>query len=291
MLAVVWFWLYILTAPVYAHSISMSTGELRVEGQTARYTLRMPLYEMQHTDADGILNALQILGALRTSGSCSPQSGSLVCESEYRFTSAPTDVEVQCQLARVTVPNHVHVLHARRGDTVDQAVFDREMERAVLRFRQMGVIESTLRARPAAAAAVMLVAVALGVLARNRREIVLILGGFVSGFLLAYLVPWPLTPAFAESALMIAIGYGALEAALLPEAKQRWVSSLVIGAAMSLYAVALLPQAGPRAGVLFFIVPGAVIAAVLSLRFASLSRAVRWLCLAVAVLWFGMTLL
>ena len=38
----------LVTGPVYAHVVSMSTGELRVDGPTATYELRMPMYEVAH---------------------------------------------------------------------------------------------------------------------------------------------------------------------------------------------------------------------------------------------------
>jgi hypothetical protein len=35
-------------APAFAHVMSMSTGDLRLEDRRAHYELRMPLYEMSH---------------------------------------------------------------------------------------------------------------------------------------------------------------------------------------------------------------------------------------------------
>ena len=41
-------WPLLLAAPAFAHVVSMSSGDLSVEGTHARYELRMPLYEIAH---------------------------------------------------------------------------------------------------------------------------------------------------------------------------------------------------------------------------------------------------
>ena len=40
--------LLIAAAPLSAHVISMSSGELKVQDRSATYELRMPAYEIQH---------------------------------------------------------------------------------------------------------------------------------------------------------------------------------------------------------------------------------------------------
>ena len=41
-------WLLVSALPLTAHMVSMSTGDLKVEGARASYELRMPMYEVAH---------------------------------------------------------------------------------------------------------------------------------------------------------------------------------------------------------------------------------------------------
>ena len=65
-----------------------------------------------------------------------------LCSADYEF-GAPVDrVEVECTLASVTVPNHVHLLRAEMGGKRDEAVFELGFTRATLRFRPPTAFET-----------------------------------------------------------------------------------------------------------------------------------------------------
>lgn len=227
-----------------AHTISMSMGQLEIDGAHAKYEIRMPLYELQHVPHPeaALPDAIILDGATRTSTSCAKEDSRYICRSDYEFPSPPSSVDVTCRLAQITVPNHVHVLQARNGSKVDQAVFEAPLDKVTLRFRPVGPLESAVRARPA-----MLLAAAMALLA------LAVLGsGWIGGacclvaFLLTARVPVLFTPRFAESAVAITAAYCALEGAWLTGQRYRWISAFVLGAAMGLYTAVLLPDAAAR---------------------------------------------
>src|ERR1035441_5339316 len=43
-----WLWWLAVPLPLAAHMVSMSTGELKVDGSRAHYELRIPMYEVAH---------------------------------------------------------------------------------------------------------------------------------------------------------------------------------------------------------------------------------------------------
>ena len=121
----------------YAHVVSMSSGELHVEGRSATYELRIPMYEVAHVTnpETALLDQLKFEGARRTSSNCQEQDGTYICRADYEFTApVPDKIEVECTLFQVTVPNHVHLLYAVQGPNSDQAVFDQSFRRAEVRF-------------------------------------------------------------------------------------------------------------------------------------------------------------
>jgi hypothetical protein len=106
----------------------MSSGNLTVNGARAHYQLRMPLYEISHiaSPEKTLLDHVRFAGARMVSESCAadPASEFYVCEADYQFPAAVDRVEVDCTLASVTVPNHVHLLRAQMGGRQDQGLFD-----------------------------------------------------------------------------------------------------------------------------------------------------------------------
>src|SRR5262249_32127108 len=124
------YWWLACALPLAAHMVSMSTGELKVDGNHAAYELRMPMYEVahvrepEHTLLDHIRFKAGGGWARRTSQSCTEEQGTYICTAAYEFPGAAEEIEVECTYPSVTVPNHVHLLRAYRGDKVDQAVFD-----------------------------------------------------------------------------------------------------------------------------------------------------------------------
>src|SRR5207247_8004995 len=110
--------------------VGLSTGGLRVSGVTARYDLRMPLYEVAHVrDPErAFFEHIHFRGggseARLLKRSCSQQESAYVCDGDYQFPAPPDAITIECTFASVTVPNHVHLLRAYREDKSDQAGFD-----------------------------------------------------------------------------------------------------------------------------------------------------------------------
>ena len=127
--------------PALAHMVSMSSGELQVNGSHAHYELRMPSYELVHMQDPKrtLLNNIHfrsgIVEGKISNETCTDYKETYLCEADYEFPSPVDAVEVDCMFARVTVPNHVHLLHASKGEKGDQAVFDFTYTTAELRFR------------------------------------------------------------------------------------------------------------------------------------------------------------
>ena len=132
-------WILALTCTASAHVVSMSSGDLTVEGSRARFELRMPLYEMVHVQSTErvLLEHIRFSGAHLAASTCREDRGRdlYICNAEYEFASAPSRIDVECTLAAITVPNHVHLLRAEMSGKHDQAIFDLNFTRAALRFR------------------------------------------------------------------------------------------------------------------------------------------------------------
>ena len=261
-------------APLLAHMVSISTGDLTVEGNRARYEIRMPLYEVAHVKDP----ERDLIGAitLRSGGeagraverSCRQDAAeaALVCGARYEFDSAVDTVEVRSALHEVTAPNHVHLLRAVRGEARDQAVLDVSFPRAELRFRPPTAVEQALQQagagamRIAAGPAQWLFAVALVIAARSRRELALLAGMFALGEVVACVLQpltgwWP-APRFVEAACALTIAYLAVEALWLPKAGQRWAVVAVLGVFHGLYLALFVAQSKYAAA---WVLSGAVI--------------------------------
>ena len=248
--------------PIAGHMVSMSSGELRVEGDRAHYELRIPMYEVAHVHEPErtLLEQVHFKGAgawaKPMNPSCGQQQDSYVCSADYQFP-APVDVlEVECTLAKVTVPNHVHLLHAFRGDKSDQAVFDLSFTAAEIRFRPPTPLETLAREmsagfmRAAAGLAPLLFLVGLVLAARSRRELIWLAGSFLAAEVLACAfaprIPWPLSPRFIEAAAALTIAYLAFEIVLLPDSRHRWMVVAALGLFHGLYFSMFLVQSGFR---------------------------------------------
>ncbi|MBM3775215.1 MAG: hypothetical protein FJW37_08635, partial [Acidobacteria bacterium] len=85
--------LLLLPASLLAHMMSMSTGDLTVEGARAHYVLRMPDYEIAHVkDPErSLFEHLRFTGgggpARLAAHACrsAPAEGSYICEADYEF--------------------------------------------------------------------------------------------------------------------------------------------------------------------------------------------------------------
>ncbi len=299
--------------PLAAHMVSMSTGELKVEGNRATYELRMPTYEVahvrepDHTLLDHIRFKAGGSWGKRISQSCADQQGTYVCTAAYEFPAPVDELEIECTYPSVTVPNHVHVLRAYRGDKTDQAVFDLSFTTAAIRFRPPTAWETAIKEsaagfmRAAGGLAPLLFLASLVLAARSRRELVALTASFLAAESLACVlaprIAFPLSPRFIEAAAALTIAYLAFEIILLPNSGLRWLVVGVLGLFHGAYFAIFLAQSGYHAltfmgGVaaaeLLLIAVFAVILGSL-IRFARLRRAVpvaASLLLITGVVWF-----
>jgi hypothetical protein len=234
--------------------VSMSTGELRIEGARAVYDLRLPLYEVQHMkDPEReLFDHLRFLDARQVSRRCGVDASenAFRCAAEYEFAAVPDTLSVECTFYRVTVPNHVHLLRAVKDGKTDQAVFDMTFTKAEIRFRPPTAFESAVSQftagllRAAGGAAQILFLAALALAARSRRELIALAAAFLAGEILTALVvpatTWRPATRFIEAALALTIAYLAVEMLALPQAGRRWMVAAVLGLFHGLYFAAFL---------------------------------------------------
>src|SRR5260370_9759407 len=130
-------------AAAFAHVVSMSTGDLKIEDRRAHYDLRMPLYEMAHVA--GSEQALFDHIRLSTGGAparlvkkectADPAQGLYLCSADYEFQGPVDTLDVECTFHTVTVSNHVHLLRVVNGERPDRALFDFSFPNATPPFR------------------------------------------------------------------------------------------------------------------------------------------------------------
>src|SRR4051812_22207749 len=131
-----------------AHVVSISNGELRVQGRSATFELRIPAYEVEAipNPETVLLNELKFGNATRTASECKKDADWLTCKATYEFEQpVPDKIEVECTLYRVTVPNHIHMLYAIQGENSDQQVFDQNTSTHEIHFHPLSVWESMAR--------------------------------------------------------------------------------------------------------------------------------------------------
>lgn len=266
----------------------MSSGDLAIEGARAHYELRMPLYEIAHVPRPerALLDHVRFAGATTTAQHCAEDKARdlYVCEADYTYARPPEQVQVECTLAAVTVPNHVHVLRAESAGKRDQALFDLTFTRAKLRFRPPTAAEVATEEAGAGAMRALggpvqiLFLAALALAARSRRELLGLAAMFVAGQVAAVIVvphtAWQPAPRFVEAAAALTVAYLAVEVLLLPQAGARWMVAGVLGVFHGLYFHLFLQDAGYRPG---WVLAGAgavelALTAVLSLAFSRLAR-------------------
>ncbi len=301
--------------PAFYHMVSMSTGELKVTGNRADYELKMPAYEAEHVkDPDRTLlehirfRSGGAYGKL-LSKNCGKQQDTYQCQATYEFAAPVEDLEVECTFAAVTVPNHVHLLRAYRGDKTDQAVFDLSYTTAEIRFRPPAPWEVFAKEsgagflRAVGGGAPLLFLVSLALAARSRRELLLLAGAFIAGETIACQAAprWSLllTPRFIEAAAALTIAYLAFEILLLPNSGQRWLVVGALGLFHGAYFSLFLVTTGYR---LWNFMGGVVVGELLVLGLFYLvlraARKLRWMARAVpvaaslllttGVVWFAM---
>ena len=253
-------------APALAHMVSISTGDIVLNGAHGRYEFRLPIYEIAHMAEperalrDAVAFSATGAPARLTSFACHRDNGesALVCVADYTFPQPADVLEVRSRFHTVTVPNHVHLLRAVMGDKSDQAVLDLSFPQAELRFRPPTALETATRQSLAGAlraiggAAQWLFLGALVLAARSRRELMLLAAIFIAGeSLVCLLVPlskWRPVPRFVEAAADLTIAYLAIEILLLPGAGRRWAVVGVLGAFHGLSFLLFLESSNYQAG-------------------------------------------
>lgn len=266
------------TLPLCAHVVSISTGDLRVDGPTAVFELRIPSYEVAHVahPETALIDHVQFSGARRTSEKCHAEEDDYVCLATYEFPALVDRLEVECTLFAVTVPNHVHLLHAVNGPNSDDAVFDQTLTRAEIRFHPPSRLETVARDAAggvwrAVAGISALFLLILILAARSAREAALLAAMYLTGEWLmrplAPHLPWQFSPRLVEAALALTVAYLALEILLLPRAGKRWVVVFALGLFHGLYFAAFPPAYLAGAA----LAQAAILAALasLTLRFAT----------------------
>ena len=238
----------------HAHVVSMSSGELHVDGRTASYELRMPMYEVEHVTnpETTLLDQIRFEGARRTSSECHQDSGVYICRAQFEFErDVPDRIEAECTLFKVTVANHVHLLYAVQGQNSDQHVFDQTFTRAEVRFHPPSRTELVVRdaangiARLVKSPAGLLFLAVLVLAARSRREAAILAVAFLAGEWLALpiapRIPMSFSPQFLESILALTVAYLAAEIVFLPDGRARWMVVPVLGVAHGLPFAAFPP--------------------------------------------------
>lgn len=301
--------------PAAAHVVSMSSGDIRVDGAHAHYELRMPLYEVAHvqTPERSLLDHIHFFSGGRearmVNSACAPDAAheNYVCHAGYEFDAPVEQLEVECTFAAITVPNHVHLLRAQMGNKQDQGIFDLTFTRATLRFRPPTAMETAATqsgagfVRALGGVAQVLFLVALVLAARNWRELAALAAMFVAGQCAAViLVPhaaWQPSPRFVEAAAALTVAYLAVEVLLLPEAGARWLVAGALGVFHGLYFCLFVQTSGYRAE---FVLAGAAVADLFAMALLALMllRSGRWVhrmgeavLLLAGLAWFGLRLI
>jgi HupE / UreJ protein len=237
-----------------AHMISISTGEMRLDGAKLHYELRMPAYEVTAIGdyVAELLTRVEFPDAKRLTGTCEmrPAENAVVCTSDWEFPAAPKTVRIRSRLHQVTVANHVHLVSAVRNQVVDQAVLELSAPEAEIRFVPQSAAEAAYQQfssgvrRAVAGPPQLLFLVALILATRNRREFFVLMLASTVGQAAATLSRLSVAPQFVEAAAALAVAYLAMEILFLSEAQHRWAVVAVLGALQGLAYAALVSATG-----------------------------------------------
>src|SRR5258708_21929671 len=102
--------------------VSMSTGELKVDGNRAHYELRMPSYEVAHVrePEHTLLEHIRFKSgggwAKLSAHSCAGQQGTYICNADYEIVAPGDEFLIEWTYPSVNVPTHVHLLRAYLRD-------------------------------------------------------------------------------------------------------------------------------------------------------------------------------
>jgi hypothetical protein len=234
--------LFLAGSALHAHVVSMSSSELRVNGTAATLELRMPMYELTHVSQPeaALLDQLQFEGGRRTKAACRQDDSTYVCEASYEFEKPlPDKLDAHCTLFKVTVPNHVHMMHAIQGPNGDQVVFDKTFTEAEIRFHPPSPAEIVVRdsfkgaARLLGSMAGLLFLAAVLLASRGWGELAILTAAFLAGewvaLPLAPRIPLGFSAGFLESAMALTAAYIAVDVLLLPDSRARWALMPLLG--------------------------------------------------------------
>ena len=243
--------LAIATAPLCAHVMSMSTGDVAVQGNRAHYELRMPMYEIAgiKTPESALFEHVRFSTAGQAARlaqkSCLAGAGSYVCSADYEFPIPVDRLDAVCTFHAITVPNHVHLLRAEKDGKNGQAIFDFSSSQAQIRFDPPTALETAVTqigagvVRAVGGLVQILFLATLALAARSRRELAALAGMFLAGQIaMAVIAPkigWDPAPRFVEAATALTIAYMAVEILALPSAGKRWLIAGALGAFHGLY--------------------------------------------------------
>ena len=255
---------FFAACPLLAHVMSMSTGDVTVNGARAHYELRMPIYEIAHikNPESSLFEHIRFSTAGQdarlTQKSCREDAaeGAYVCVGDYEFPIPVERLDVECAFHAITVPNHVHLLRAQKDGKSDQAILDFSISKAQIRFDPPTAFEMALTqtgagfVRAAGGLIPILFLATLALAARSHRELAALTGMFLFGQVAtAVIMPrtsWDPAPRFVEAATALTIAYMAVEILALPKAGKRWLIASALGAFHGLYFALFLRATGFR---------------------------------------------
>jgi len=252
----------LLASSASAHVISMSSGFATVNGNRVEYVLRMPAYEVPAgTDpARALLDHIEFSSGFETArrldGEChlDASAATWICAANYEFSSPVQKLGVDCRFYEITVPNHIHMLHAERAGKSDQAILDSTFPSASLAFRPPTAVELAIDQAVSGVRRVwtnlaqVLLLIALALAARSYGEFALFVAVFLAGecggtFALLR-TAWQPSLRFAEAAAALALAYLALEVVAFPKSSGRWLLALVFGAFQGMFFSLFVAQSG-----------------------------------------------
>lgn len=256
----------LLAAGASAHVISMSSGFATVNGNRVEYVLRMPAYEIAAgTDpARALFDRIRFSSGFETAnrldGECHLDStaATWICAANYQFSHPIEKLGVDCRFYEVTVPNHIHMLHAERAGKSDRAILDSTFPSAALAFRPPTEVELAIDQSMSGAIRVwtnlaqVLLLIALALASRGYREFALLIAVFLAGewagteALLR--TAWQPSLRFAEAAAALALAYLALETIAFPKSSGRWALALVFGAFQGMFFALFVAESGYASG-------------------------------------------
>jgi hypothetical protein len=203
----------------------------------------MPYYEVEalaHPD-QALLEHIAFRGGRLGDHKCFRDGDSYVCAAEYLFARPVETLDVTCTLYAVTVPNHVHTLHATLGGKEDRAFFDYTFTSATLRFRPPTAWETAAQRmaegamRGVGGPFQLLFLVALAMAARSRRELAFVLAAYLAGLIGGVLSGWHPPERFAECTAAMGVAYLAVEIIFVPQGGLRWWIGGILGLFQGIY--------------------------------------------------------